>query len=250
MPGDVLFTRDQENNLQHHDMLRLGDVTLQKQQRMRECAGKAFFSSECATAIQRAVSSGPRRTEQFEVGQLVYFWSRGQFNKVGVHHSATRRPNHAFWNGPCRVIATQYPSSIYIAFQGRLIKASPEQCRRASDDEDASCSEIHSKLCSVRDMLRNDKISGVSDIRGEPFPDFDHPTGRKRNYGKQPPVIRPKLPRLLPPEHPIIEEASEGYPSPSPFENSDAETEIMESDEELLLQLDSWYQDTRNVSME
>jgi hypothetical protein len=134
IPGDVLLSIEQEDNLQHHDMLATGDVTLQRQQRMRECAGRAFFSAECAAAIRRAVASGPRNTnnELFEVGQLVYFWSRGQFNKVGVHHSATRRPNHAFWNGPCRVIATQYPSSIYIAFQGRLIKAAPEKCRRVS----------------------------------------------------------------------------------------------------------------------
>ena len=239
IPGDVLLSRDQEDNLQHHDMLSIGDITLQRQQRMRQCAGQAFFSAECAAAIRRAVASGPRNTEPFEVGQLVYFWSRGQFNKVGVHHSATRRPNHAFWNGPCRVIATQYPSSIYIAFQGRLIKAAPEQCRRVSEDEDASCSEILKRLCHVRDSIRETKISGLSDIRGEPFPDFDHPTGRKRNYGKQPPVVRPKVPRLEPSaKMRADDEMSEGYPSPSIFEESDADTVAMESDQELILEIE------------
>eukprot|EP00435_Cladocopium_sp_Y103_P073668 s52_g44.t1 len=250
MPGDVLMSREQEDNLQHHDMISLGDVTLQRQQRMRECAGKAFFSAECAAAIRRVVASGPRTTEPFEVGQLVYFWSRGQFNKVGVHHSATRRPNHAFWNGPCRVIATQYPTSIYIALQGRLIKAAPEQCRRVSEDEDASCSDVLKRLCTVRDSIRDTKISGVSDIRGEPFPDFDHPTGRKRTYGKQAPVVRSKVPRLeQPPEPAALDDMSEGYPSPSLAEDSDAETMAMESDQELLLEietedhpLDVWYQ--------
>eukprot|EP00435_Cladocopium_sp_Y103_P070350 s367_g35.t1 len=248
MPGDVLFSREQEDNLQHHDMLELGDVTLQRQQKMRECAGRAFFSAECAAAIRRAVSSGPRTTENFEVGQLVYFWSRGQFNKVGVHHSATRRPNHAFWNGPCRVIATQYPTSIYIAFQGRLIKAAPEQCRRVSEDEDATCSDVLKRLCNVRDTIRDGKISGISDIRGEPYPDFDHPTGRKRNYGKQPPVVRQKFPRMEMPAAEPTDDVSEGYPSPSIMDDSDVETTAMESDQELLLEIefgdnhvDSWY---------
>eukprot|EP00435_Cladocopium_sp_Y103_P044561 s170_g12.t1 len=177
MPGDVLMSREQEDNLQHHDMISLGDVTLQRQQRMRECAGKAFFASECATAIRRA---------------------------------------------------------------GRLIKAAPEQCRRVSEDEDASCSEVLKRLCNVRDSIRETKISGVSDIRGEPFPDFEHPTGRKRNYGKQPPVVRSKIPRLEPPtESAAPEEMSDGYPSPTIYEDSDEETMAMESDHELLLEIET-----------
>ena len=133
----------------HHARLQAGDVTLQKQQRMRERAGKAFFSAECTEALRRALYSGHRPIEQCEIGQMVYFWSVGQFNKVAVHHSATRRPNLAFWHGPCRVIATQYPTSIYLAYHGRLVKAAPEQCRLCSQDEDASCSDIMKRLCQV-----------------------------------------------------------------------------------------------------
>lgn len=95
-------------------------------------------------------------------------------------------------------------------------------------------------MCTLRDYIRENKISGLSDIRGEPFPDFDHPTGRKRSYSKQPPVVRPKVPRLEPhTEVPAIGQMSEGYPSPSIFEDSDAETMAMESDQELLLEIES-----------
>ena len=112
-----------------------------------------------------------------------------------------------------------------------MIIAAPEKCRRVSEAEDASCSDILKRLCTLRDSIRENKISGLSDIRGEPFPDFDHPTGRKRNYSKQPPVVRPKVPRLEPhTEVPAIGQMSEGYPSPSIFEDSDAETMAMESD--------------------
>ncbi|CAL1172305.1 unnamed protein product, partial [Cladocopium goreaui] len=44
--------KEEEDNRTHHSMIGLGDVTLQKQARMRECAGRAFFSSECAAAIR------------------------------------------------------------------------------------------------------------------------------------------------------------------------------------------------------
>lgn len=183
IPGDISMHRSEENNLMHHARLQAGDVTLQKQQRMRECAGKAFFSAECTEALRRAVYSGHRTIEQFEIGQMVYFWSVGQFNKVAVHHSATRRPNHAFWHGPCRVIATQYPTSIYLAYRGRLVKAAPEQCRLCSQDEDASCSDIMKRLCQVRDDLKHPRISGLSDITGEDRPpDPDHPTGKRRHF--------------------------------------------------------------------
>eukprot|EP00435_Cladocopium_sp_Y103_P035426 s3103_g9.t1 len=241
MPGDVLMSRNEEDNLTHHSMIEMGDVTLQRQARMRECAGRAFFSSECSAALRRAVASGPRKVQHFEVGQLVYFWSVGHYNKVAVHHSASRRPNHQFWNGPCRVVATQYPSSVYVSYQGRLVKAAPEQLRLASSDEDAACSEVLKSLCTIRSELRHNKISGLSDIRHEPRPTEPdpHPTGRKRHFSKQPPFDPQKQQKL---SLEAIEQAMDDddmVPSPSPpmqsptMETSDVETEVFESDQEL-----------------
>lgn len=246
MPGDILMHRDQESNHAHDSLMQIGDITLQKQARMRECAGKAFFASECANAIRRAVASGHRKTDNFEVGQLVYFWSTGHFNKVATRHSAARKPNHAFWHGPCRVIATQYPTSIYIAYQGRLVKAAPEQCRMCSRDEDAACSTVLQTLCATRDALRNHNISGVSDIRGEERPMFpeEHPTGKKRYCSKKPSTITSKYPRLELPDstqhHPIPMEPELTYsPSIAPSQAeipTDVETEVYDSDQEMLLE--------------
>jgi hypothetical protein len=238
IPGDVTVNRTEENNLFHHSRIQAGDITLQKQQKMRECAGRAFFSSECTEAIRRVVYSGHRPMEQFEVGQLVFFWSVGHFNKVAVHHSAARRPNHAFWHGPCRVVATQYPSSIYLSYQGRLVKAAPEQCRRCSEDEDASCSDVLKRLCQVRDELKHAKISGLSDIQGEERPpNPDHPTGKRRHFSKQPPFSAAKQRR-------IRDAPSVSYePSLAPTEElpeiadlSDA-TESMASDQEMFMEV-------------
>ena len=64
----------------------------------------------------------------------------------------------------CSVVATQYPTSIYVSYQGRLVKAAPEQLRLASQDEDAACSQILKSLCTIRSELRQNRISGLSDI--------------------------------------------------------------------------------------
>eukprot|EP00435_Cladocopium_sp_Y103_P035529 s1685_g9.t1 len=245
MPGDVLLSRDEESNFTHHSMIELGDVTLQKQARMRECAGRAFFSSECAAALRRAMASGPRKIQQFEVGDLVYFWSIGHFNKVAVHHSATRRPNHQFWNGPCRVVATQYPSSIYVSYQGRLVKAAPEQLRLASSDEDAACSAILKSLCDLRNDLRHNKISGPSDIRHEAYPPEPevHPTGRKRAFSKQPPFDPQKQQKLdLEGIEQMMDDDESIVPSPAtPIADSDVPTEEFESDAEFFMESQAAY---------
>ena len=256
MPGDVLMSRDEEDNLTHHSMIEMGDVTL-KQARIRESAGRAFFSPDCSAALRRAVSSGPRKVQHFEVGQLVYLWSVGHFNKVGVHHSATRRPNHQFWNGPCRVVATQYPTSVYVSYQGRLVKAAPEQLRLASSDEDAACSEVFNSLCTIRAELKQNRISALGHIRreeptSEPEP---HPTGRKRAFVMQSPFDPQKqqkssleaIERMMDDDD-DDEDDDDDYdddddndddmvPSPSPpIEDSDIETEVMDSDQEFLLE--------------
>ena len=108
---------------------------------------------------------------------MVWFWSVGlhHLRKVAHVNSASRRPAHRFWHGPGRVIATQYPSSLFIAFQGRLVKAAPEQCRISTEEEHISTSEVLQKLCKVREDLARTKIAGVYDITGQP-----HPTVRGR----------------------------------------------------------------------
>ena len=238
IPGDIAMHRTEENNLMHHSRIQAGDITLQKQQKMRGCAGKAFFSTECTDALRRAVYSGHRPAEKFEVGQLVYFWSVGHFNKVAVHHSATRRPNHAFWHGPCRVIATQFPSSLYLAYQGRLVKAAPEQCRLCSQDEDATCSDMLKRLCQVRDDLQHARVSGISDIMGEDRPpDPEHPTGKRRHFSKQPPFSAIKHRRVVPAPSVSYEPSIASSREVDPLDGLGDETETMESDQDMFLEV-------------
>ena len=195
MPGN-LMSEDQDN-VAHASALQIGDVCLQRQARMREAAGRAFFSAECADAIARAITSGHRRIEKFEIGQKIFFWSVGVHGKVAHPNSASRKPNHMFWHGPARVVAVQNPHTVYVTYQGRLFKTSPEQCRFCSSDEDASSSDMIQQLCQARDELASSQEAGVHDIRGQPRPETspeNHPTGKKRALVKQPPTNSRKRP--------------------------------------------------------
>ena len=172
MPGSILYSGDEEN-LTDLSVKKLGDAVLLKQEAMRAAAGKAFFSVECSQALKRAILSGPRPQKHFEPGDKVYFWSVGVHSKVGHPHSAARKPAYMFWHGPARVIVTQQPSVLFLAYQGRLVRCSPEQCRFASRDEELSCDDRLSEICRVRQELQENKIRGLHDIKGEDVPPKD-----------------------------------------------------------------------------
>lgn len=202
IPGEIM--RGDHNNLHHMAEITAGDVILQKQEAMRLAAGRAFFAQECSSAIRRALHSGPRVSPEFSVGQTVYFWCSSTQQKVRHKNSASRRPNYMRWTGPASVIAMQLPTTLFLNFQGRLVKAAPEQCRMCSDDEDVACSSLLQKLCRVRDSLKSNKIGGMLDITGLDHPPSsptsrvgvdpyeDHPTNKRRAFGKQPPSKKSK----------------------------------------------------------
>ena len=156
---------------------------------MRECAGRAFFSAECTDASRRAVYSDHRPSENFEVGQLVYFWSVGHFNKVASSSSLRVQKAKSCilaWSlqSHSRPIPIQFVFSISRAFG----EGCSRQRRLCSQDEDATCSDVLKRLCQVRDDLRHARISGISDIVGEDRPpNPEHPTGKRRHFSKQPP---------------------------------------------------------------
>lgn len=187
LPGE--FLQGDETNIMSASANIQGDLTLQKQEQMRLAAGRAFFGLECHQAIKRAIACGHRKLDDFQIGQEVFFWSVSIHRKVGHPNSASRKENHQMWHGPAHVIAIQHPTTVFLNYQGRLIKAAPEQCRRCSVDEIASCSEIMSKLCRIRDELKGDNIKGLQDITSQEKPPAsvnEHPTGRKRYSQKQP----------------------------------------------------------------
>ena len=118
----------------------------------------------------------------------MFFWSVSVHGKVAHPNSASRKPPHQFWHGPARVVLTQMPSTIYLIYQGRIIKAAPEQCRACSADEELSCSELVQSLCQTRDDFAHARVKGCTIFRDQAHPPmnkFDHPTHGRRATGKQ-----------------------------------------------------------------
>ena len=113
----------------------LADAGFQEDSRIRCAAEKAFAEEQAKRKIERALHMGHRRSQVYAPGDLVYYWRR----------QLPAQDRRAFqagkFLGPARVIAMETrreegefrPGSvIWLHRAGRLIKAAPEQLRRAS----------------------------------------------------------------------------------------------------------------------
>ncbi|CAE7519976.1 Scn11a, partial [Symbiodinium sp. CCMP2456] len=103
---------------------RLGDAGIQRSMDMRKAAAKAFFEIDCDQALKNVLAGGPRPHYDYQVGQMVYFYRLG-------HSKKGDRP-HQRWHGPARVVMTDYPSTIWLSYQGNLVKAAPERIPKKS----------------------------------------------------------------------------------------------------------------------
>ena len=106
--------------------------------RMRATAEKAFAEAQAKSRLERAERMGHRRCKTFLPGDLVYYW-RQQLppGERGAFQSGK-------FIGPARVLATETrreeghlrPGSVvWIHRGGRLLRAAPEQLRKASTHE-------------------------------------------------------------------------------------------------------------------
>ena len=82
-PGGLLAGAS--GSLVEASKLVAGDVGVIKRWRLQEAAGKAFFEADCREKLARAVLSGPRAPYQPAVGDVCYFWKRGDGVKKGKH---------------------------------------------------------------------------------------------------------------------------------------------------------------------
>ena len=103
--------------------------------KIRCAASKAFAEEQAKRKLERAAWMGHRAYQDFLPGDLVYYWRRQVPLKEKTSQTAGR------FIGPARVIATETrtwegewkPGSIvWLHRGGRLLKAAPEQLRKAS----------------------------------------------------------------------------------------------------------------------
>lgn len=105
-------------------------------------AERAFLDEQAKWRLARAQDSGSRKIPHFFPGDLVFYWRKQIPKSEGLHPF-----NKGKYIGPARVLATETrvdannevrPGSIVWLYRAdRLIKASPQQLRPASDRESA-----------------------------------------------------------------------------------------------------------------
>ena len=140
---------------------------------------RRFMKRNCSQAIRNSLHAGHRPLPNFEVGQMVYFWRKAQ-----------HQPKHdspAYWHGPARVILVAMPSSIWVSYQGYVVKAAPEQLRHPSEEETFTISEWIEGIVDTRKRLEQGPKRGYIDLTEQPIPEFLHrPEGLQREEPRQP----------------------------------------------------------------
>ena len=103
-------------------------------------AEKTFIDEQARQRVQRAQAMGHRKSQYFVPGDLVFYWRKQQAGKQHANFPKGR------FLGPARILATESrkdsegvlrPGSvIWLHRAGRLLRAAPEQLRRASPREE------------------------------------------------------------------------------------------------------------------
>ena len=186
LPGGLL-TGDAANRA-FADKTKLGDLGVTRAMEMRKAAAMAFHHTDCSEALRRAIASGPRPFQTFEIGEAVYFWRIGQ--------GATIKPAPEYWHGPARVVMIDEPTTLWLAYQGKLVKASPERVRRAGDEEQLTLTGWIDDLVQTREQFEKAPKRGFLDLSQEPLP----PPEEEDDYSPEILEDEPELHRELP-EH-------------------------------------------------
>lgn len=116
----------------------LVDAGFRSDHQIRCVAEKAFAEEEAKRRLERATHMGHRRSQVYIPGDLVFYWRRQ------LPHKDKQVFRSGKFLGPARVVATETrqeegelrPANIvWLHRAGRLIKAAPEQLRKASEFE-------------------------------------------------------------------------------------------------------------------
>ncbi|CAE7770550.1 RE2 [Symbiodinium sp. CCMP2456] len=163
IPGGLLSSDSKDLEASRPDTV--GDRTIQDAMAMRKAAATAFFAADCDQALKNALAAGPRPQIEYVAGQMVYFY------RIGHSKSGGRIPD--LWCGPARVIMTDLPGTLWLSYQGGVVKASPERVRPASQEELLTISGWLEGLSQVKKDFEQNPKRGYVDLSNEPVPVFE-----------------------------------------------------------------------------
>ena len=164
LPGGLLS--EGHDDAEAGKELRLGDGGIVRAMNMRKAAAKAFFEVDSDQALRNVIAGGPRPQQDYVVGQMVKIFYRLGHSKIGD------RP-HQRWHGPARVIMTDMPSTVWLSYQGNLVKASPERIRPGSTEEKLSVTGWLDGLTKAKEEFEKEPKRGYIDLSKEPVPDYE-----------------------------------------------------------------------------
>ena len=78
------------------------------------------------------------------------------------------------WHGPARIVLVDLPSTLWLSYQGGIIKASPERVRPASEEEQLSLSGWLEGLTKAAEDFARQPRRGFIDLTDELLPEFEH----------------------------------------------------------------------------
>ena len=166
IPG--MSSSDGSESLATTSRIHAGDQAVRRAMVIRKLAAQAFFASDCEQALRAAATHGPRPHHDYQPGQLVFFWRKGM--------DASKRPLASYWHGPARVVQTNLPTTVWVAYNGHLVKAAPEKIRPAAEEEEMSLSGWLKGISHVKEQLQRDDLKGFIDLTKEPEQPPQDPT--------------------------------------------------------------------------
>ena len=195
------------------------DLSMARAMRMRKAAANAFIEADASAALRRAISSGPRPMQDYDLGEMVYFYRMGADKQ--------RKFAPGYWQGPARVVMIDQPSTLWLAFQGYLVKAAPERVRRASEEERLTMSSWLEDLVKRKNDPCTDPKNGYLDLTEHDLPpeeadrlirgeedhegdDYEQSDGVQAELPDLPPMkrYRAKAPEARPTAYPVAPGAS------------------------------------------
>ena len=174
------------------------DLTFEESLQRSQKAKEAFLKADARRRLLRAEKGKARRVEEFEIGQLVYFYRKGR--------NATSKL-HPGWYGPARIVGIEKHSNpeetltpgsiIWVSHATTLYRCAPEQLRKVTRHLQDMCNLLHpqSVFDDIRKAGQKANYHDIGkDLENEPMdseiheeePLLEHPSSTKA-IGPRPP---------------------------------------------------------------
>ncbi|CAE7437016.1 RE1 [Symbiodinium sp. CCMP2592] len=202
LPGSLLS----DDHLDPQLVVQSAGDEMRRTLEIRKCAQEAYVKSQTEVALSKAKNARSRIAVEFHAGETVYVYRQPYERKR--RHAMTpeshegRKPT---WVGPGLVLAVEKPS-LWISMKGELWKASFEQCRHATSEEQIAKEMLAGELEALREELsRTSTKRTYRDMTGMGVPedDLDDDGGEARGGALGPVLEEDERPA----QRPRVEEA-------------------------------------------